>query len=256
MNGSFFWLKFRQHLFSCFVVFFLFVFHIFFSDLVFANLSKDVVIDDLRKQYLQKVLTDYPVLDSKDIKVDFLTGEQYFVPPLGSESYIFKFLPESDVLGRTILPLSFVDKDSNLITKVNVITDIKATKEFVCAVKTLKKGKVILNNMVKLKRLDFRGRSPNSCYSINDVLNKVPVSTLGKGTIITESMIKLNPVVKKHEHVSIFVKKKAFELTINGVALDEGGVGETIRVRTSLGKGKILKGEIIDSESVKVSLFN
>lgn len=93
------------------------------------------------------------------------------------------------------------------------------------------------------------------------VTGQVASGTISPGEIVTASSVKLPTAVGRRQRVSVELDTGGIKITFNGIAQDEGAVGETIEVvnattkqrftATIVGRGKVVAGQAIESEKEK-----
>jgi flagella basal body P-ring formation protein FlgA len=76
---------------------------------------------------------------------------------------------------------------------------------------------------------------------------------LQPGRILTTSAVEEPPVVERGATIDLRFLKGGLEITLQGVARQDGRIGETIQVKCTETK-KLFRGEIVDGETVIVAL--
>jgi len=90
------------------------------------------------------------------------------------------------------------------------------------------------------------------------VTGQVADGTIQPGELITAGSVKLPIAVTRRQRVSVELNSGGIKIAFNGVAQDEGAVGETIEILNSktgqrfnatvVGKGKVIAGDAIQTE--------
>lgn len=90
------------------------------------------------------------------------------------------------------------------------------------------------------------------------VTGQVAASTIGPGEIVTASAVKLPIAVGRRQRVTVELDTGGIKITFNGIAQDEGAVGESIEVinaatkqrftATIVGRGKVAAGQAIETK--------
>ncbi len=71
-----------------------------------------------------------------------------------------------------------------------------------------------------------------------------------EGEILTKNMIKKRGDIEKGERVKAFIKDNGITVSFDAVSLDEGTIGDVIRVKKD--KGKIFKGKVVSKNVVEI----
>ncbi|MFC1758073.1 flagellar basal body P-ring formation chaperone FlgA [Planctomycetota bacterium] len=177
---------------------------------------------------------------------------------LGSNSEIKPILTGEPRLGTNRI-LFGAYENGTLIEKFTASLEVSIQKELAIAKVPLKAGMIIEKEHVDKVRRNFRSR--DALHSPSDVVGLEVSRTIRPGQIITSSVIrpadvskKRDIIVKRRTRVRLVATKGRVTVSIpEAEALDDGAVGETIRVR-NLQSGKIVTGRIASDKSVKISL--
>lgn len=248
----------QSELFSFFsfgaIVFLLFfvVGGIFFSDVLFSQTIS--VQEELKSRYKEKIVTDYPEVVSRSVSVLFFNEQELRYPENGV-SYRFSFPEGANLLGRTLLPLTFMDRYGDPVLEIKVAAEVTAKSYYLRTLKQLKRRSKLTEKMVERVLLDTYGKPLNSVFDFNEILGKEIKATIAKNTIITSGMVQYPQIIRKGDHVFILLKAKGMSLRLKGRSLDDGALNEMVRVQSSYKSRRILQGEVIDESTVRVSLM-
>ena len=117
--------------------------------------------------------------------------------------------------------------------------ELEALAPVVVTARDLPRGAVLGPNDLRLVEKDITGlREPSR--GIDGLVGKGLRRAIKAGEVLQEAMLATLPVVHRGELVVMTVRRGGLELTANGAACDNGGVGETIRVRNSSSQKEIL----------------
>lgn len=137
---------------------------------------------------------------------------------------------------QTFSPVSFKrvyikDSRNNVVKSFPINVQTKIYKEVVVAQETIPFGQEINQNNTKLTRCDIS-------RNLTGVLDKIPANSVAKrnfskGNLILANSIKSQAVILKNSIVNInFVSGAGVEIKVQGKALKDGAVGETILVKS------------------------
>lgn len=131
-------------------------------------------------------------------------------------------------------------------------TELEALAPVVVAAADLPRGTVINAKDVRLVEKDItRLREP--FRETAPLLGKGLRRAIKAGEVIQQGVLATLPVVRRGELVTLTVRSGALVLSANGAALDNGGLGETIRVRNSSSQKEVL-GRITGPGKVDVEM--
>ena len=131
--------------------------------------------------------------------------------------------------------------------------------EEVFAVPTLKTrtfaGDVITESDIIVQKLPASRVRKNTLMKAQDIIGRSPLRTISAGRSIRQDEIRQLPVVAKGNQVSMTYQMNNLHINALGEALEEGAVGDTIRIR-NLTSNKVVHGTVEDKGTVRVSTPN
>jgi|GEM_PF-3796501 len=159
--------------------------------------------------------------------------------------------PNPQLLGKTVIPVTFYSETAILSKKqLFIVCDVKSN--FLKTVKLLPKASSIATSDVTVVYESVYGKPIKSLTQFSDIDGRETLSTLTAGTYLSSSMLKAVPLIRQGSIVQAHFKKDNIELNLKVQALEEGFKGQTIRVKATFDKGKILLGEVVDSNNVSI----
>jgi flagella basal body P-ring formation protein FlgA len=207
----------------------------------------------VHKLIYEKVSKDLAHIKSIKFKIDIKNRKALDFIPANARSFKLDINPDAKYLGHSVLPILFYDSLNKLITKSSVNIQVQAITSLFIANRSIPKGTTITEADILIKKLDLYAKPYKVLLNLSSALGKEARWTIAKDTILTQTMITDTPDIRKLSEVALLYKKENLELKIKAIALDNGIIGDTIRVRC-LYKNKIFKGEVIDSQHVKVNI--
>jgi flagella basal body P-ring formation protein FlgA len=236
------------------VFLFCFAFSVLFSGPI---ISSDFVFSgEIRRLYIKKVLQDYPSLVSGDVSVSIKNEDILGIFSKGAASFSLVFPHRSSVLGRTAIPCQFLDKKGEVIQEVKVVAEVDAQSLFYQTVRRIKAGTPIQASDVEEISLSLQGRDRRRARHLSDIVGQVARTSIVAETVLFSYMLDDIPDIKKGSPVRVIIYKNDFELKIKGHVLEDGNVGDTIRVRTQLKSNKVLYGEVIDEQTIRYNFID
>lgn len=195
-------------------------------------------------------MSDYPEIKEKDVELIFLNERVFNVP----ESIIdvrLNLSNDIDILGTIIQTARYVRKDG-YTDEVEIKSSIKITMPFVILKHSLKPGSIIKRSDVTTVIKKVSRMSPYYFHDINNVIGLEAVSPLRKNQILSSHLLQRPLDIKQGDQIRVIITRSGLEITTLGTTLDNGYIGDTIRIRLSLGDKKIMKGKVINADTVQI----
>ena len=73
------------------------------------------------------------------------------------------------------------------------------------------------------------------------------------GDVLTRNHVEVIPVINRGDEVELVARTNSLAISAIGQAMQDGGIGERIRVKNS-DSGKVLYGQILDASTIQVGL--
>ncbi len=207
--------------------------------------------DQIKGRFLEKLLIDYPMLVTQDIRIT-IQSEPFLAGIIGDcSSLSFSFSDRSDVMGRTLVPISFLDSQGKVKQKVNVIVDVEATSTFIRVKGLVKKNELLTNENTEEVVLPLKGYNRSHLLARQSYFKKQAVSTLVEGTVLATWMYDDVPTIRSSDRVKVMMQKPGYILDVKGVALEDGKKGQKIRVQLEISSRKTLQCEVVNETTVR-----
>lgn len=168
------------------------------------------------------------------------------VEPLSSVPDII--LPEGDL--KTEMKLLSSGNSRVIVVKVSFFVDGKNVKTVNISLKTsikrivyvaskfIQKGVIITEDMITEKVIE--NDVPYSIASREEIIGKITTRAIYPGQIITSSYIAEEPLVKKNQEVEVIRRIDNLTITTVFIALQDGYLGQTIRLRNPISFKEVL----------------
>jgi flagella basal body P-ring formation protein FlgA len=88
--------------------------------------------------------------------------------------------------------------------------------------------------------------------NLSDWVGQTAARTLSTGQVIRQDMVRATQVFQAGEQVRVVANGNGFEIATSGLAVSNGVVGQTARVRME--NGRVLVGQVLDSRTVRLAL--
>ncbi|WP_338163779.1 flagellar basal body P-ring formation chaperone FlgA [Vibrio sp. 10N] len=118
------------------------------------------------------------------------------------------------------------------------------------ASKTLKKGHRVQSTDTSLSEVTLT-KDARLFYQVDEVLGSKLKRSVKKGDILSAQRFYLDYDVEKGLPVSVIYHSKTFSLETQGVALEDGQVGDVIAIKNAK-SGRQLRGQVVEKNLVRV----
>jgi flagella basal body P-ring formation protein FlgA len=119
------------------------------------------------------------------------------------------------------------------------------------AARPLAKGSLVAGNDIQLARMNATALAKDSIENLADVIGRSLTKDVGQGEIFKASSVVIPPVVNAGSRVTVLFRLNRLEVTAAGTALENGGLGQDIRVRNDSSK-KVVIGRVVEPGLVTV----
>jgi len=144
-------------------------------------------------------------------------------------------------------------RDGEAIQKGSVTLQVRLYADLLVPVRNIRRYEILEADMFETKRFEITHLNEKMLEDFESAAGCRARSNFSTGQRISLNRIEVIPDVYSGHEVVVLGRSDLFEIRTRGVALQNGEIGETIRVRT-MDSNKILRGRITGSETVEVSL--
>ena len=127
---------------------------------------------------------------------------------------------------------------------------IKKFQQVLVAATNINNGETLNFSNVTLERRDT-SRAASYITDFQEVQDMVVKRSLSTGSILLKNYLGKQELVARGATVTIISNYGNIKVSTNGMSLQGGGVGETVRVR-NLSSGKTILATVVDKDTVKV----
>jgi flagella basal body P-ring formation protein FlgA len=131
--------------------------------------------------------------------------------------------------------------------EIHQIIQVLVAKEY------LRRGSILHSEDLVPKKMDLNQLKYGYFTDINEVLGKTLKRHLNRGAVLTPSAIAVTKVIKRGERVTIVAETGGISVHAAGQALEDGGLGDIIRVR-NLNSRKEIEARVVGPGRVKIDL--
>lgn len=151
--------------------------------------------------------------------------------------------------GRISLRLEAVAEDGRVVQSFTGTVFADVWKTVPCAARVLNRGDVLEPGLVGFarKNLAYMARAPWDGRGLPLRMT----AAVGEGQPISADAVEAIPVVSKGQIVTLVYAGQTLRLSVPVESLDDGGIGNTIRVRNMQSR-RIVAAQVVDAETVRV----
>ncbi len=141
------------------------------------------------------------------------------------------------------------EKSWTLYVPVTVIV----MADVVTAAKELRRGQILTPQDLTIEQKDIARQHQGYLANLKEAIGKQVKYNIRRGQVITPAKVAAPKAVKRNSQVTIVAQNPAIQVRMKGTALENGAVGDRIRVRNNSSKRE-LEAKVLSQGIVQVSL--
>ncbi|UTF50465.1 flagellar basal body P-ring formation chaperone FlgA [Desulfomicrobium sp. ZS1] len=151
--------------------------------------------------------------------------------------------------GRISLRLEAVTEDGRMLQSFTGTVFADVWKTVPCAARVMNRGDVLEPGLVGFarKNLAYMAREPWDGRNLPLRMT----AAVGEGQVISADAVEFIPVVAKGQILTLVYAGQTLKLTVPVESLEDGGIGNTIRVRNMQSR-RVVAAQVVDAETVRV----
>ena len=213
------------------------------------------VLDKAKDAVKEYVLNQNADWEGGNVVVTIKGADKFFEKFSADNNVKFK-VPENyrltKITSNLILPIVALSNGREA-GKVTAIIKIEVYMDVVVANRQINKKENISDEDLDLKTREVSLYPPRYFISKDEITGKIASSSIQKGTILLEWMVKDQPVVSKGNQIKILARGENIAVETAGTALSDGQLNDLIFVRRDNGKEQF-KAKVISADTVEVKL--
>lgn len=154
--------------------------------------------------------------------------------------------------GPTVVRLD-LNVDGEVARTLTVTVDCRLYGDVVVSRHALRPGTELAADALAVEERDVTGLKQGSFASVDELAGMEARRPIGVGEVVSRAHVGPVPVVRRDEEVVLSLETRSMSLLAAGIALQDGGVGQRIRVRNADSK-KVLTAEVVDVGTVRVAI--
>ena len=193
------------------------------------------------KAMLLKALEQFVTSRYKNIAIEKI-ALHFDTLPLQSGSYHLHITPTSQSFHHLYVKITIFDGEKRL-RSVNATISLRRFVNAAVATKSIPKGRIIEADDITKQRVRLRS-SMQHYLTPSQVVGAVAKRDIRANQIIKAYMVEPDYAVKKRKSVKIVYKKGPIKIELLGLALQNGSLGDIIRVK-NISSNKVLRCRVI-----------
>lgn len=219
-------------------------------DTVTIERSAQVIGKETLKEIFRDYVMDNAPWDSEQIAIDRINTPPSVALPKGDLEWEVHEKQNNNFIGNFSILIDFmVDGDS--LRKIIVSGKISVFKEVVKAARNINRGDIITSEDITLVSEKIKYARKDFVTSTKELIGKRATRRIQADQTIKSGMFEVPPAVEKGDRVVIKAENNELLITATGKALEEGCVGDHIRV-VNIGSGREIIGTVKGAELVAV----
>jgi flagella basal body P-ring formation protein FlgA len=195
------------------------------------SIIEDKISDDFENEFIS-LISDYE-FEEDNVQAEFMFDNE--LKP-GINTVGIKFSKDGKVL-----------KYHDLNIRLKIIKDVWVS------VRAIPSNTIIKESDLELTRISLN--SEEIPLDMNEIVGMTLNRSLMKGKAISREMLSNGIIVKRGDKVTLIVQSGAVVIRCTGAALQDGSVGQFVRVKRD-GSPAVISGKVTESGSVLVSFDN
>jgi flagellar basal body P-ring formation protein FlgA len=203
---------------------------------------------------LEKIFTDY-VLENSPWDQDQVVIEKINTPssiafPKGKLDWEITEKQNNNSSGNLSITVDFyLDGESQ--RKIVISGKVGIIREVIKATRNINSGEIISSKDITLVSEKGKNNNKGSITSMEDIIGKKATRRIQADQTIQNSMVMVPPAIEKGAQVIIRAENDELVITASGKALEDGSVGDQIRV-INIASGKEIIATVKRSDLVQV----
>ncbi len=219
------------------------------QELIVKAASRKITAEEIREQaerYLQKRYAEQNI--NAEV-ISILFNRDLNVPEEGELHTLFRFSGKP-VSGKLMLRMQLRGSGGYHETETFPV-EIRLYKDVLVAQRDIPAGETVSETDIALEERDITDMRKVPLLQPVQVIGYATVRDVPAGTVIIQRNLKSIPAIKRGASVVMVAEGASFRLTAPGVAQQNGGMNETIRVLNP-GSKKIIYGTVIGKDVVRI----
>lgn len=211
----------------------------------YRQLSIDKLID-LGKDYIYDSLP----YSQQELEVDVINPPQDVMVPYGDLRLEIGEFYQRDLVGTSTIPVEIII-DDRVYRRVYIQYKVGVLQKVFVAKEQIQKGQFISKDLFEIKERLINTLNHQFVDVNADLKGKKMKISLDIGRPLLKSMVEMPPLVERWKEITIVARVGGVEVTTVGKSLQEGNIGDMIKVQ-NINSRKTIKAKVIAKNTVEV----
>lgn len=208
---------------------------------VLCSADQSAVENGLEKFLISKIVADYNL----DLEKTEITLIRSSLKRTDFSTCRIKAVPMTLSKPRGRFPMRVdIYLDNEIVEKGSVSLEVRHFEDLLVPLKNIKRHEILTGDLFETRRFDVTSLSEEMLIDISSIIGHRATQNLQAGRYLPLRRMELIPDIEKREAVTIIGGGGLFEIRVQGEALQDGRIGQTIKVK-NIDSKKILSGVII-----------
>jgi flagellar basal body P-ring formation protein FlgA len=154
--------------------------------------------------------------------------------------------------GNMTIPVEIV-RGTVMVKKMTVSIKVRTFGTVLVAGRQLDRHEVLKRSDVTSRYLETTALAEGSITSAEEIVGKRTTKIIASGDVINGRWLERPPDIHRQDRVTLVAKGSSVLLSSVAVALEDGRIGESIRVRRN-GSGGSVAAKVVDATTVQVTI--
>ena len=217
-----------------------------------GNVTQEHIKEQLDRLVQNEVQDAYALVKKDNISVQILNSDAFDYRLNNANSFKVSLIKSRHVLNRRVARVSLYGEDGHFLNYFSVFCNITVESDVFVFAKKLPKGTTIAEQDLELKTITVKNSRFN--YAVLDtahIIGRKTAYSIQPGDIVSKWTLVKESFLKKGKQVNAVYKNGTLEVGVKAVAIENGELGDEIRVRVKP-HGKIVLAEIKGPNYVEI----
>jgi flagella basal body P-ring formation protein FlgA len=216
--------------------------------LVLRRASRTIKRDTIARRIAAQ-LQDRGLKGKLNVALD-LSVKTVHLPVDSGDTFAIRELRHDDRSGRLIAKL--VAPASNPLYSMRITGRLQKLVRVPVLTRHVRRGEILRARDVALRAIDQSQVPANAITQRDEVVGQAARRTLPSGTPVRDGDLEAPTLVRRGALVTMEISTRVMRLTARGKALDNGTLGETVRIRNIQSK-RVVQGTVVGLDRVRIT---
>ncbi len=183
-------------------------------------------------------------LDGGDLELDL---------PTDVENSVAVSAINFDAMSNRFAAILVAPADGPPVIQRNVFGTVYEMAQVPVPKRLISAGEVIVGDDLEWQAVHLARLSGNSLTDADQLVGRMAKRPLKAGQLLRQSDVAVSPAIRKNDLIRLVVKSGQMTLTVQGKALQDAALGQTIRV-VNINSNRQLSGTVVDAGTVAIGV--